>query len=817
MLYTTTVIDTFRKHDLKHQLDCRELYQRLTGQQPTSRGGTWWSFRAPHRTDRKPSLGITQDGFRDFATGERGDVFALIQLAVDCSFREAVKLATDLAGGVWETPSPRPTVQPSVHRKQVSISWQQAAEAVTRQAEQYLWSSRPDAARALGYLHKRGLTDTTIHHFHLGFLSTWTKTDYHKADGRPAYAAPGITIPRFDERGQLQKLNVRQIVGGLAEALGQPDQSEHKYLQLAGSNDQSLFVAGQLDNQLPIIFTEGEFDTLIGWQYASDLATFVTLGSASASLTEPDIQRLASAPLLLGCFDNDEAGQRGFQRLAGVLPISPAPLPTHVKDLSDFAVADGDVRTWVMTVLATAPIQIKGVPDGIRSAAFNCGVDAALAVYEMTIRAALTTFTIPELLATNQRFNLNLSESTIRRGIKQGTGIFFDNHAFLSNMDMDESNRNPDQGISVSKFERNPALCGKPTIGRSATTYMVLPYETVKAALDKRLPYRLLEKYFPMTAGSADIPLPLLQSEMLEAIGCEEADTLAGKLNRWLAAYHNGAEAQYLMRQMAAELKVLRAGLQSRHSSPVPDNWLTLRRYEALFLRSKIEQEPKNRTGRELALMTGRRRSSVKALLTRAGLKNERCPVGVIPLPSAARIVTAAAQAARGRGKILTIAAHTPNGELLEEKPFVPTELQPWADRLATTQAVSFSVRLAVAARQTVVGAVALPTPRNEVAEDEPAHRTRRRELDRTLHLRPARMKRHTDFTGLGHDPHWVKAVLLQYHQRVSGNVALVDTIQPLTLLEVLVGALEMTLMEQDPLLVELQRIHPTYALCVDI
>jgi hypothetical protein len=133
------------------------------------------------------------------------------------------------------------------------------------------------------------------------------------------------------------------------------------------------------------------------------------------------------------------------------------------------------------------------------------------------------------------------------------------------------------------------------------------------------------------------------------------------------------------------------------------------------------------------------------------------------------------------------------------------------------TQAVSFSIRLAVAARQTVVGAVTLPAPRNEVAEEKPVNRTQRRELDMTLHVRPRRVKRRTDFTGLGHDPQWVKAVLLQYHQRVSGNAALVETIQPLTLLEVLVGALEMALMEHDPLLAELQRIHPTYALRIDI
>jgi len=817
MLYETTVIHTAHKHDLKHRLDCRDIYHRLTGQQPTSRGGTWWLFRALHRQDRKPSLGIRQDGFKDFATGERGDLFALIQLSVSCSFMEAVKIATELGGGGWEPPPLHRNVQPSIHIKQVSLSWQQAAETIIQQAERYLWSTQLDAQRALGYLHKRGLVDETIRHFRLGFLPTWTKTDYLKADNRPAYAAPGITIPRFDDQGNIQKLNVRMVVGNLAKALGKPDQSEHKYLQLAGSNDQSLLVAGQLGDRLPIIFTEGEFDALIGWQHAHDLATFVTLGSASATLTEPDMQRLASVPILLGCFDNDEAGHRGFQKIANLLPISPAPLSTQDKDLSDFAVAGGDIRAWVATALATAPSRIKGVLDGIRSAAFNCGIDAALAVYEMIIRAALTTFTIPDLLTVNRNLNLNLSESTIRRGLKQGMGIFFDNDAFLSNMDIEKPLHNPEQEVSVSKFERNPVRCSKLPVGRAAMTYTMLSSELVRSALDKRLPYRLLEKYFPMPAGAANIPLPELHTDMLKAIGYEEADAaeLAVRLNRLLATYHDAVEAQRLTRQMIMELKGLRAGLRGSHSSPLPDNWLTLRRYEALFIRSKMEQEPKHRTGRELALMTGRRRSSVKALLTRAGLKNERCPAEVVSLPSSEHIVVAAAQAARGRGKILTIAAHASTGHLLDERPFFPAELQGWADHLATTKAARFSVKLAVAAQQLVVGEVALPISRREVTTDWSVHPTQPQTLDITVHIRHSRMKRRTGFTKLGHDPQWVKEVLLHYHRRVTGNAAVIDAIQPLTMLEVLVGALEVELIEQDPLLAELRRLHPTYAIRV--
>lgn len=65
------------------------------------------SCSCPWREDRKPSFSVFDDGrrFKDFSTDEAGDVFAFVMLALDISFKDAVKWIEGRTGAIPQSPS----------------------------------------------------------------------------------------------------------------------------------------------------------------------------------------------------------------------------------------------------------------------------------------------------------------------------------------------------------------------------------------------------------------------------------------------------------------------------------------------------------------------------------------------------------------------------------------------------------------------------------------------------------------------------------------------------------------------------------------
>ena len=68
------------------------------------------SCRCPWREDRKPSFSVFDDGrmFKDFATGETGNVFQFVALATGWEIRDAIGWVKERAGiGCFDPPPPR--------------------------------------------------------------------------------------------------------------------------------------------------------------------------------------------------------------------------------------------------------------------------------------------------------------------------------------------------------------------------------------------------------------------------------------------------------------------------------------------------------------------------------------------------------------------------------------------------------------------------------------------------------------------------------------------------------------------------------------
>jgi hypothetical protein len=156
-------------------------------------------------------------------------------------------------------------------------------------------------------------------------------------NGRPSWLRipRGIVLPWL-EGEQLWQLKVRT------------SHDEPKYLAVAGGRP-GLYGIETLTPVEPAVVAEGEFDVLLIWQEVGDLASVVSLGSASRRPTARVLAQLARCSRLLLAADADMDGDQAAERLANLLApgCSRRLRPPRGKDVTDFWRLGGDVRKWV--------------------------------------------------------------------------------------------------------------------------------------------------------------------------------------------------------------------------------------------------------------------------------------------------------------------------------------------------------------------------------------------------------------------------------------------------------------------------------------
>jgi DNA primase len=219
-----------------------------------------------------------------------------------------------------KTPTPEPISEPP------DAAWQKSAKRIAEQAADFLW--QPQGRRALDYLrNKRGLTDEIVLAAQLGYIvgkpHEWIERDGIKI---PC----GITIPWYAD-GAIWGIKVRRSAG------------EQRYQQASGGNLRGcLYRADQIRPGLPLMLTEGEFDTLTAWQLSHGRLSVASMGSASHRHINPRwYRKLIVVPSLLICMDVDEAGQNAA---AEIKTLSRAAKRIHVpvgKDINEFYLRAG--------------------------------------------------------------------------------------------------------------------------------------------------------------------------------------------------------------------------------------------------------------------------------------------------------------------------------------------------------------------------------------------------------------------------------------------------------------------------------------------
>lgn len=89
-----------------------------------------------------------------------------------------------------------------------------------------------------------------------------------------------------------------------------------KYAQPAGGSGVALYGADGVNEDLPVVLVEGEFDALAVAQEASDLVVAVATGSTHGTRHLRWLRLLQAVPVVLVAFDGDEA-RRGWRPAGG--------------------------------------------------------------------------------------------------------------------------------------------------------------------------------------------------------------------------------------------------------------------------------------------------------------------------------------------------------------------------------------------------------------------------------------------------------------------------------------------------------------------
>jgi DNA primase len=286
----------------------------------------------PDHSEKTPSFSVAPDkGFYYcFGCQRGGDSIRLVSELKNLSFVEAVSYLADRSGIELEYEGTSPEeARAARERNERRRSGYRVLAAAAAYYHKYLSESSSEAAEnARRYLYDRGISDSTIKEFRLGFAPARGSAGFLQVANR---VLPDVDRKTLDESGLLSPRGGERfagritfpisdrrgrIVGFGARALGD---SEPKYLN---SPETGLFnkrdllygfpqVAEGIRKQGAALVVEGYTDVLMLYQHGITNAV-ATLGTAMTSSHIKTLSRDADQIYLL--FDPDAAGEKAIQR-----------------------------------------------------------------------------------------------------------------------------------------------------------------------------------------------------------------------------------------------------------------------------------------------------------------------------------------------------------------------------------------------------------------------------------------------------------------------------------------------------------------------
>lgn len=345
-----------------------------------------------HDNHRTPALAVwpKTKTWKCFGCGKAGDCFAWWMELHQCEFTEAVAELARMANlspaqstasreGKREAPAATPLSQGP------GEAWRVRALEFLSYCHAELLSER--GAKAREYLEReRGLWPETWDEFYLGYNPKNIYDDPTKwglSDGHKVWLSRGLVIPGFMRGGIPWYVKIRrprpsdslaQYIGGLERSecisdAGRLNPDDDPKFGGPRGGTACLFRANENSGAPIALMVEGEWDTMLSWQFGRDLADVATLGGAGKHLEMRDMALLTRYAAIGLVMDDDQAGDRArarwqklealHERLAIIQP------PAH--DLTDFWKAQGweALRMWLASQAAGLLERcIAGISEG---------------------------------------------------------------------------------------------------------------------------------------------------------------------------------------------------------------------------------------------------------------------------------------------------------------------------------------------------------------------------------------------------------------------------------------------------------------------
>lgn len=343
-MYPEEIVEEVRqKNDI---VDVISTYVKL------KKTGSNYMGLCPFHNEKSPSFSVSQSKqmYYCFGCGVGGNVFTFIMEYENFSFVEALKMLAERSG--VQLPSEQ---QSPEARRQADIR-NQILEINKEAAKYYVYQLKsPQGEQALSYLKGRGLSETTIRQFGLGYSNKYSDDLYQylkskgyedqilKESGLFSISEKNGVYDKFWNRVMYPIMDINSKVigfGGRVMGEGKP-----KYLNSPETkvfdksrNLYGLHVARQSRSRTMIV-CEGYMD-VIAMHQAGFTNAVASLGTAFTGLQANLLKRYSDEILLL--YDSDEAGKKAALRAIPIL--KEAGLPAKVVRLHPYKDPDEFIK-----------------------------------------------------------------------------------------------------------------------------------------------------------------------------------------------------------------------------------------------------------------------------------------------------------------------------------------------------------------------------------------------------------------------------------------------------------------------------------------
>ncbi|MEI7469774.1 MAG: toprim domain-containing protein [Chloroflexota bacterium] len=268
---------------------------------------------------------------------QRGDAIEFMRWLHGLTFTQAVQtLGGDVAA---LKPLAKPTPQPTRYDMPPATDWQNRMKRALAECVQYLWSDTPKASVARDYLRGRGLSDETIKAWGICYNHSDRRAHDH-------WLYQGFTLPTIicGDLWQVRTRTPPKLVGKPITG-NTKGRVYDKYMGVIG-NVVALMNADALKDAHTAIICAGEFDAMLAQQHAPAGVACVTFGSESKSMSLRWLIALRNIKRVIVCYDNDDAGDLGYERIKRDVPKALRARVPAGKDIGDFWSQGGDVAAW---------------------------------------------------------------------------------------------------------------------------------------------------------------------------------------------------------------------------------------------------------------------------------------------------------------------------------------------------------------------------------------------------------------------------------------------------------------------------------------